>query len=385
MRLTPRRRQLVSHLALGALVISGHGQQELPAVERGLPARLSDGAFWRMMNDMSEAGGSFLSDNFVSNELAFQWVIPALRETVKPGGVYVGVGPDQNFTYITALRPRIAFIVDIRRQNMMQHLMYKGLIEMSKDRADFVARLFSRPRPAGVDSASTAAMLFDALPPAADDHERFQKNLTELLDHLMRVRGLPLNDEDRASIEYVYTAFYEGGPELTYTVGHGGRFRGGYSFFGWPTYQSLMVESDGDGVAWSYLADERNFRYLKDMHERNMIIPIVGDFAGPLALRKLAEYLTLRQAPVSVFYVSNVEQYLFQDGWAWRRFYENLALLPTVNTTTMIRSVPNRGLIPFQLPNARAATVTASIPALVAAFKDGRIERYEQAVLLERE
>lgn len=385
MRVISRRRQFVNRLALGALVISAHGETPLPPVERGLPDRIGNATFWRLITEMSEAGGSFLSDNFVSNELAFQWVIPSLRETVRPGGVYVGVGPDQNYTYITALQPRIAFIVDIRRQNMMQHLMLKGLIEMSADRADFVARLFSRPRPAGVDSSSTAAMLFDALPPPADDRARFEQNLSELLDHLARRRGLPLNEEDRASIEYIYTAFYEGGPDLTYTVGRGGNFRGGYSFFGWPTYQSLMVESDGDGVAWSYLASERNFRVLKSMHERNMIIPIVGDFAGPHALRTLGEYLATRGAAVSVFYVSNVEQYLFQDGWAWRRFYENLALLPTVSTSTMIRSVPNRGLIPFQLPNARAASVTASIPLLVTAFRAGRIERYEQAVLLERQ
>ena len=97
-----------------------------------------------MVNDLSEPGGYFHSDNFVSNELGFQYVIPDLLSTVGTGGVYVGVGPDQNFTYVAALKPRIAFIVDIRRQNMLQHLMYKALIEMSSDRAEFLARLFSR-------------------------------------------------------------------------------------------------------------------------------------------------------------------------------------------------------------------------------------------------
>src|SRR6266571_6298377 len=101
------------------------------AAEDGLPAQLSDEAFWHLMTDFSEAGGFFRFDNFISNEALFQHVLGRLEETTKPGGVYLGVGPDQNFTYIVALRPRIAFIVDIRRQNMLEHLMYKALIELS--------------------------------------------------------------------------------------------------------------------------------------------------------------------------------------------------------------------------------------------------------------
>ena len=65
------------------------------------------------------------------------------------GGVYIGVGPEQNFTYIARLRPSTAFIIDIRRENRSLHLLYKALFEISRDRADFVSRLFSPARPAG--------------------------------------------------------------------------------------------------------------------------------------------------------------------------------------------------------------------------------------------
>src|ERR1700741_5421579 len=112
-----------------------------------LPSQLSDEEFWKLVTDLSETGGYFRSDNFVSNETTFQFVIPELKNTIKPGGVYMGVGPDQNFTYIANLEPKISFILDIRRQNMLQHLMYKALIETSANRAEFVSRLFSRPRP----------------------------------------------------------------------------------------------------------------------------------------------------------------------------------------------------------------------------------------------
>src|SRR5437867_3906834 len=133
-----------------------------PAAQQTLPTKLSDSAFWKLVTDISEPGGMFRSDNFVSNEITFQWVIPDLLRTTKPGGVYLGVGPDQNFTYIVALKPKMAIIFDIRRQNMMQHLMYKALIEMSADRVEFASKLFSRKKPEGLTANSSPEDLFKA-------------------------------------------------------------------------------------------------------------------------------------------------------------------------------------------------------------------------------
>ena len=39
--------------------------------------------------------------------LMFREVIPGLKKIAKPGGVYLGVGPEQNLTYIGALRPHV--------------------------------------------------------------------------------------------------------------------------------------------------------------------------------------------------------------------------------------------------------------------------------------
>jgi hypothetical protein len=89
-------------------------------------------------------------------------VAAALAHRVTPAGVYLGVGPEQNFTCIAAIKPRIAFISDIRRGNLNLHLVYKALFEMSGSRADFVERLFSRTRPAGLPEAVTAAPLMQA-------------------------------------------------------------------------------------------------------------------------------------------------------------------------------------------------------------------------------
>src|SRR5881409_3622219 len=124
------------------------------AARENLPAQLTDEEFWKLSMEFSEPDGTFRSDNLLSNESYFQYVIPQLKEIVT-GQVYMGVGPEQNFTYIVALKPKMVFIVDIRRGNLDLQLMYKALFEMSKDRAEFVSKLFSKKRPDGLTTKST--------------------------------------------------------------------------------------------------------------------------------------------------------------------------------------------------------------------------------------
>src|SRR5437762_12733537 len=126
-----------------------------------LPGAISDQEFWRMVSDFSETGGVFQTE-FMSNEDSSQFVIPTLKQTTRRGGVYIGVGPEQNFTYIAAIQPRLAFVIDIRRDNMLEHLMYKALFELSADRAEFLSRLFSRKRPPGLKADSSANASFEA-------------------------------------------------------------------------------------------------------------------------------------------------------------------------------------------------------------------------------
>ena len=127
-----------------------------------LAPRLSGSELVTLTTELSEADGIFRSDNLVSNELFMQRVIPDLLRSVKPGRVYLGVGPEQNFTYMAAIKPAMAFIIDVRRGNLQLHLMYKALFELSSDRVDFVSRLFSLKRPAGLDRKSPVQSIFTA-------------------------------------------------------------------------------------------------------------------------------------------------------------------------------------------------------------------------------
>ena len=350
-----------------------------------IPARLSDQELWRLNAELSEPGGYFRSDNLLSNETGFQAVIPSLRERIKPGGVYLGVGPEQNFTYIVALQPRIAFIIDIRRGNMIEHLMYKALIETSADRADFLSKLFSRPRPSGLDTASTAEQLFAAYDAAMPDSAAYRRNLEAIKTFLTKSHGYAMGDSDAASLEHVYSAFFDAGPRINYSYPYGGGFGRGM-----PIYVTLQTATDTLGKNWAYLASEANFRWLREFESKNLLVPVVGDFGGPKAVRAVGRYVAEHHAVVSAFYTSNVEQYLFQSDSAWARYYRSVATLPLDGTSTFIRSVgggfrqavtPGLGSVRSR---GRLASVTCSIQDLLEAFDAGRIRFYGDVIAMSR-
>ena len=368
---------------VAAIVLTGAAAH----AQSNIPQRLTDKELWQLNSSMSEPNGYFRSDNLLSNETGFQAVIPSLRERIKPGGVYMGVGPEQNFTYIVALQPKIAFIVDIRRGNMLEHLMYKALIETSSDRAEFLSKLFSRPRPAGLDSNSTAPQLFAAYENVASDSTLYHKNLAALRRQLTDGHGFALDDSDSNGIAYVYYAFFEQGPHLTYNYPNG-NYGGGLGR-GMPDYATLQQATDTLGKNWAFLATEANFRWLKDFESKNLLVPVVGDFGGPKAVRAVGQYLKDHHAMVSAIYTSNVEQYLFQSDGAWSRYYKNVETLPLDSTSTFIRSIG--GFRGYYSPNGasaryggRLASVTSSVRALLKAFDAGSIMSYGDVIAMSR-
>lgn len=368
-------------LKLLAVVLFLAGFSGLGAAERqaagslSIPARLTDQQFWRLSTEFSEPAGFFRSENLVSNEHTFQHVIPTLKRQVKPGGVYLGVAPDQNFTYIIATEPRIAFIVDIRRGNLLQHLMYKALIEMSADRAEFISRLFSKARPAGVGAASSVHDLFASYADVPTSEDLYRQNVRVIRERLLKRHGFPLSAGDLAQLESIYFAFFWDGPGLRYSMSTGpGGGRGFGSRF--PTYEELMLQADLDGVPHGYLATEAHFRALKGLQERNLIVPVVGNFAGPKALKAVGRYVREHRSTVQTFYVSNVEQYLFQDG-LFDAFARNVASLPVDGSSTFIRSVASRSGYRGQAlgPDDRASALDP-IVGFVRDFEAGRIQMY---------
>jgi len=375
-----RRRRI--GLALCLLVLVSVAALVLPRrniVRQSLPDRLSDSEFWNLVTEFSEPGGYFRSDNFVSNESAFQRVIPAMKKQVKPGGVYLGVGPEQNFTYVAALQPKVVFIIDIRRQNMLLHLMYKALFELSNNRVEFASRLFARQVPTAMSKTSTAEQLFEELGKTTADPDLARGNVEAILHQLRERHHFQLSQEEAKVIEFVYNAFVSGGPEIRYS------FPNQYAWRRFPSYAELMLETDGSlengGENHSYLASEENFQILKKMESENRLVPIVGDFAGDKALRSVGRYLREHRATVASFYTSNVEFYLFQTD-DWRKFFNTLSGLPANGDSVLIRSYFNNYGLQFPNPPGwlysppQSYTLLDSMPGLVTAFAEGGIHSY---------
>ena len=313
-----------------------------PGVADTLPERLTDQEFWALSQDSSEPDGSFRSDNLVSNEIWLQYVIPDLLARSRQGSVYLGVGPEQNFTYIAALKPKMVFITDVRRGNLHMHLMYKALFELTTNRADFFALQFNKKRPAGLTSESSAADLVTAFWNVQTSSEaEYKANLKRIQDHLTQTHKLPLSETDLQGIEYVYWSFYWFGPAITYNssaMNTGGRGGGGNMV----SYGDLAMATDGSNVSRGFLASEANFNVLKSLHEKNMLVPVVGNFAGPKALRAVGKYIKDHGATVAAMYLSNVEQYLRQDS-IWGTFCANVAAMPLDDKSTFIRSAQGGG------------------------------------------
>jgi len=322
----PRLRVLVAVVALvvaAALTSAADGA----ARRSRIASRLPDREFWQLVVDASEPDGYFRSDNLTSNELGYQRVIPDLLSRAEAGGVYLGVGPEQNFTYMAALRPSLAVIFDVRRGNLLVQLMYKAIFELSRDRAELVSMLFARPRPPGLTAQSTAQDLFGAFSNAPAEEGLLKQASAAIEARLVKTHALPLSTEDIEGIRRIHRTF----------------FIRGFAVRSQPTYAELMTQTDNAGASRSFLASEANFAVMKDLEARNLVVPVVGDFAGPKAIRTIGAYLKAHGATVSAFYLSNVEQYLDQDG-KWSMFCRNVAALPLDPMSTFIRSSSGRGI-----------------------------------------
>jgi len=337
-----------------------------------IPDRITSAEFSRIIRDFSEEGGYFLSDNLVSNENAYLSVVNKLRDLRVSGGAYIGVGPEQNFTYIARTHPAIAFIIDIRRQAMIQHLMYKALFHLSTDRAQFLARLLSRPLTGkGVPDANSSVrelMEFFSIAPA--DSNYFTSNLADIERVIQSDFRFPLSPEDRNSLLQIYKAFYTDGVGISFRLGFYRRM-GGFGRF--PSLRDLAEQLDPDGKPGSYLARPDDYQFLRELHQKNRIIPLVGDFAGYKTLKSVGSFLRNNSCSLNVFYTSNVEMYLFQND-SFANFVENVKSLPVGSRSLFIRSVPNTWRSSF--PGNRMTTLLQYISVFTKDYGDGLYTDY---------
>ena len=366
-----RRKVLFASLLAGALVSwapACHTPEAGPrqrVAEHSATTKVSsvaaDSSFARLVARLSEPGGYFDTDNLISNESSYLHVLGALERRGLRGGAYLGVGPDQNFSYIARIRPNLAFLIDIRRDNLLQHIFFKALFARARTRIEYLCLLFGKPFPpdgARWKDADLRTLIgyIDAAPVQAEHAEAARARVQEAARHA----GLPLSEADQAIIGTIHSAFLRNGLDLQFTS-HGRPAR-----FYYPTYRDLLLEKDLTGAYGSYLAREDDYQFLKTLQAQDRLVPVVGDLSGPHALAAIGDYLDEVGEAVSAFYTSNVEFYLMRQG-RFDRFVENVTRLPLTDRSVIIRSYFNRfsSSHPQSVPGYTSTQLLQTLESLV--------------------
>jgi hypothetical protein len=335
------------------------------------PASPSTSTFAATIAALSEPGGFFDTDNLISNERSYLHVLPELAKRQVSGGAYIGVGPDQNFSYIAQIRPRVAFMVDIRRDNLLLHLLFKALFAQARSRVEYLALLTGRPAPTpltGWESKPISALTAYIDGAAVLDAKQLAARRARIQSSLAAT-GVPLSAADLATIDRFHRRFIEDGLALQFNS------TGRAPQFGYPTLGDLLLERDAAGTPRSFLAAEEGFTFLKDLQARDLVIPVVGNLGGPTALAAIGKFLAQRNERLSAFYASNVEFYLFRDG-SFGRFVANLASLPRADHAVIIRSIFGGAGRP--LPGYLSASILHPIQNLLDGYARGQFRQYSE-------
>ena len=367
---------------LAALLVAGApalDHRPTPLAQRAAAAAVPrpDTGWARLVDQLSESGGFFDSDNLISNESSYLHVMGKMRRMGVGGGAYIGVGPDQNFSYIAQLRPRIAYLIDIRRDNMLEHLLFKALFGMSQNRLEYLALLFGKPVPRDVRRWNARALeeivnYVDSVPAS---QARFDSTHALVRAAVLRY-GLTLSDEDLATIQRLHLMFFEGGLEVRFTSA--GRPPRPY----YPTYRQLLLEKDLDGRQSSFLASEGDFQFLKRLQAQNLLVPVVGDLSGEKALRAIGRHMARRGDKLSAFYASNVEFYLMRAG-SFDRFADNLRELPRDSRSVIVRSYFSSAygrVHPQAVPGYFSTQLLQTVDSFLSEYANGGYQTYQDVV-----
>jgi hypothetical protein len=350
---------------IAVIVATSRGRSE------GVAGQTAQAPFASLVEQLSEPNGEFDTDNLISNEQSYLHVMPALEQAGISGGVYIGVGPDQNFSYIARIRPAEAFIVDIRRDNLLLHLLFKAIFASTKNRVEYLGVLTGRPAPDRAETWRDATIekivaYYDEAKPVS---AAASAETTERLHAAIRKSGVPLSAKDLATIDRFHATFMQSGLSLQFTST--GRPAREY----YPTYRDLLLESDRRGRKLCYLASEDDFQFVRGLEARDAVIPVVGDLSGPHAVAAVGQLMAQRGERLAAFYVSNVENYLFRNG-AYTRYIDNLKRLPHSDRSVIIRSIFGGYSLPESAPGYYSTSTVQTLNELLTNCGAGKCRSY---------
>jgi hypothetical protein len=299
------------------------------------------------------------ADNLVSNEDSYPRVAGELAARAPAGSVYLGVGPDQNFSLIAACRPTWAFIVDRRRGNALLHLLHKALFTLADDRFGYLSRLTARAGRA-VGAGANAAELVAAFSGMEMDRGLLGRATGEVAGVL---RGL---DVLRGPDEFEALARIQArlaGPGMS------ARF---LALPMYPTLGKLIQTADRMGRPGHFLATEAGYATVRDLQRADLCVPLVGDYSAADVLPRLAAWLRARDLKIGVYYISDVEFFLLRGG-QFRAYAANLSRLPWAPGALVVRTSTREIEHPERVAGDSSTTISRPVSAFLVEAHAGRI------------
>jgi hypothetical protein len=317
------------------------------------------GSFASLISELSSRETGPAADNLMSNEDSYPRVASELARLAPKGSIYLGVGPDQNFTLISHARPAWAFILDYRRRNLRLHLIHKALMILADDRIEYLSRLTARD-PASLTKNSSTEDIITTFCAAQFSRQKLDKCIQDV-DRILRPLGV-LKDDEWSDIATIQAKL--AGPGLD------ARF---LALRMYPTLSRQIETISRDGRLSHFLASETSYRAVRDLQRADRIVPLVGDLAEPDGLTGLGRWLRQENQKLGVVYVSDVEFFLLRTG-RFDIFAANLARLPRSEGAVIVRTSTREIEHPERVKGDSSTTVVRPLDSFLDSAKAGRIK-----------
>lgn len=167
------------------------------------------------------------------------------------GGAYVGIGSDQNFSYIAEARARWAWVMDYDPRVVKHHRRLRALI-LAADTPDQFVALFSP------DKERQAADIISAAYP---------------------------DDPDLKQLRWGYVATRD---EL-------------FAYF----TKQRQARGQGKGAEFGWLRTEQAYRYIRTLYQQGRLRAVAGDLLREGAMQSIAQAARDLGVPVRIYYTSN--------------------------------------------------------------------------------
>ncbi len=216
----------------------------------------------------------YVQSNETRHDLYFDFI-------ANKGGAYVGVGSDQNFTMMAALRAEYAFLMDIDYRVVDLHRMYEVLVEANETPRALVDAWHAK------NAVSTRARLDEAF---AGLDEKARARL---------LRGFA------TARETVYR------------------------------HLERVIARNRDGQPSTWLSDPEHYAHIRAMYQTDRVRMMPGNLAGDVSLRTVATACKALGVPVHALYMSNAEEYFKYIP----AFVTSIEGLPTDSSSVVLRTI----------------------------------------------